>query len=79
MTNDGPIACAEAVRKLWQYLDDAVSPEDHRRIDAHLSFCRSCCGEMEFARELQAFLRTADANDIPRDARARLERFVEEL
>jgi mycothiol system anti-sigma-R factor len=79
MSNEAPITCAEAVDKLWQYLDGAVSADDHGRIDAHLSFCRSCCGEMEFARELQTFLRDADRSELPDDVRARLEGFVEEL
>jgi hypothetical protein len=42
--------CSEAVRQLWDYLDHTVSPEDHERVEQHLSFCRTCCGELEFAK-----------------------------
>lgn len=77
--NERAIPCSEAVRQLWDYLDNAVSPEDHEKVEKHLSFCRKCCGEMEFAKELKEFLATRDANEIPSDVRARLERFVEEL
>lgn len=76
---DAPITCAEAVDELWQYLDGAVSAADHARIESHLSFCRSCCGEMAFADELRTFLRGADAGELPEDVRSRLEGFVEEL
>jgi mycothiol system anti-sigma-R factor len=74
-----PIRCSEAVRQLWDYLDHAISSEDQGRIDQHLSFCRSCCGELEFAKELRAFLASGAVEEIPPDVRARLERFVREL
>ena len=41
------IPCSEAVRQLWDYLDQAVSPEEQEKVEQHLSFCRSCCGELE--------------------------------
>jgi len=75
----GSIPCSEAVRKLWDYLDHAVSPEDQEKVDKHLSFCRTCCGELEFAKELRAFLASGSALELPVDVRSRLERFVQEL
>jgi anti-sigma factor (TIGR02949 family) len=79
MTETRAIPCSEAVRQLWDYLDHAVSPEDQERVEKHLSFCRRCCGELEFAKELRAFLATSSVDEIPPDVKARLERFVEEL
>jgi mycothiol system anti-sigma-R factor len=73
------IPCSEAVRQLWDYLDDAVSPEDHERVDKHLSFCRQCCGELEFARELRKFLASQAAGEIPSHIKARFERFLADL
>jgi anti-sigma factor (TIGR02949 family) len=73
------IPCAEAVRQLWDYLDEAVSPEDQEKVARHLSFCRRCCGELEFAKELRAFLASHGAEELPSDVKARLERFVEDL
>jgi len=75
----GSIPCSEAVRKLWDYLDHAVSPEDQTKVEQHLSFCRTCCGELEFAKELRAFLASGSALELPVDVKARLERFVREL
>lgn len=75
----GLIPCSEAVRKLWDYLDEAVSPEDQEKVEKHLSFCRTCCGELEFAKELRAFLASGNAEELPGDVRTRLERFVQEL
>jgi anti-sigma factor RsiW len=77
--NEPVIPCSEAVRQLWRYLDDALSPEDQAKVDGHLAFCRQCCGELEFARELQAFLASHEVEEIPAHVRGRLERFVREL
>ncbi|GIU97665.1 MAG: hypothetical protein KatS3mg013_1468 [Actinomycetota bacterium] len=80
MTPDEPlIPCSEAVERLWEYLDRTLSAEDQARVEQHLAFCRRCCGELEFARELRAFLATAAADEIPPDVRERLQGFVREL
>jgi anti-sigma factor (TIGR02949 family) len=73
------IPCSEAVRQLWDYLDNAISAEDQEKVEKHLSFCRTCCGELEFAKELRGFLASGDAQEIPSDVKARLERFVQDL
>jgi anti-sigma factor (TIGR02949 family) len=73
------IPCSEAVRQLWDYLDRAIPAEDQARVEAHLSFCRRCCGELEFAKEIRGFLATSGVEEIPPDVKARLERFVQEL
>jgi mycothiol system anti-sigma-R factor len=75
----GPIPCSEAVQQLWDYLDQAVSPEDQAKVEQHLSFCRTCCGELEFAKQLRGFLATQSAEELPPHVKARLERFVADL
>lgn len=71
------IDCAEAVRQLWRYLDETLEPEPREKVGEHLAFCRECCGEVEFARILQDFLRSsAVADELPPDVRARLNSFV---
>jgi mycothiol system anti-sigma-R factor len=73
------IPCSDAVRQLWEYLDHALSPENQAKVEQHLAFCRRCCGELEFAKELRTFLSSNDVEEIPPDVRKRLERFVEGL
>lgn len=73
------ITCAEAVRQLWDYLDGAVDETDREAIEEHLSFCRRCCGELDFAEELRAFLAQSDEPDIPADVKARLLATLNEL
>jgi anti-sigma factor (TIGR02949 family) len=72
----GTMQCSEAVRQLWDYLDHAVSPKDHERVEQHLSFCRTCCGELEFAKQIRGFLASHEAEEIPPHVKARLERFA---
>jgi mycothiol system anti-sigma-R factor len=73
------ITCAEAVRQLWAYLDGALPDEDRQAIEDHLSFCRRCCGEVEFAEELRRFLAREAAEDVPDEVRARLLATLDEL
>ena len=73
------ISCSEAVRQLWQYLDEAVEAHDRALIEQHLQRCRRCCGELEFARELRAKLARATDEDLPPDVLQRLSRTIEEL
>ena len=73
------IPCSEAVRQLWDYLDQAIAPADQERVEYHLSFCRRCCGELEFAKEIRHFLASGASAEIPDDVRERLGRFVEEI
>jgi anti-sigma factor (TIGR02949 family) len=79
MTETEAIPCSEAVRQLWDYLDHAIAPEDQEKVEKHLSFCRRCCGELEFAKEMRAFLASSTVEEIPPHVKERLERFVEGL
>jgi mycothiol system anti-sigma-R factor len=73
------ITCAEAVRQLWQYLDGELPPESRAAVEEHLSFCRQCCGEAEFAAELRSFLAREAAEEMPDDVRTRLHATLDEL
>jgi anti-sigma factor (TIGR02949 family) len=69
------ISCGDAVRQLWEYLYQGLAVDDHERLERHLAFCVRCCGELEFARELQRRLRSS-VTDVPADVRGRLEGFI---
>jgi mycothiol system anti-sigma-R factor len=73
------IACSEAVRRLWEYLDGTVGEADRVLLDEHLAHCRRCCGELEFARELRRFLTDSAREEIPDDVMRRLNASLEEL
>jgi mycothiol system anti-sigma-R factor len=73
------ITCAEAVRRLWDYLDGVVDASGRAAIEEHLAFCRRCCGEVEFAEELRGFLAAQAAEELPPDVRARLTATLDRL
>jgi anti-sigma factor (TIGR02949 family) len=73
------ITCAEAVKQLWEYLDGTLGEDERAAVDEHLSFCRRCCGEAEFAEELRTFLRSSRDVELPLDVRARLIATLDEL
>src|SRR5829696_7587750 len=59
-----------------RYMDGFATKE---KVEQHLSFCRTCCGELEFAKELRGFLATQGAEELPPHVQARLERFLADL
>lgn len=73
------ITCAEAVKQLWAYLDGVVDESQRELIEEHLSFCRRCCGELEFAEELRRFLAGHADDDLPSAVHARLTATLDEL
>ena len=73
------ISCAEAVKELWEFLDQTLAPGDQAAVDEHLAFCRRCCGELQFARELRAFLATHASQELPAEVHGRLTRFIADL
>jgi anti-sigma factor (TIGR02949 family) len=66
------ISCAEATRRLWEYLDATVDEPTREAIEEHLARCRRCCGELEFAGELRGFLASSARDDVPDDVLRRL-------
>lgn len=73
------ISCAEAVRQLWEYLDDMIQETERASVEAHLTRCRRCCGELEFARELRQTLASTANESIPDGVLRRLHETLEEL
>ena len=73
------ITCAEAVRQLWDFLENDLEEEERTRVEDHLAFCRACCGEVEFAEELAGVIRSARHERIPEATTDRLSAFVTDL
>ncbi len=73
------ISCSQAVRQLWEYLDGTVGEADREALEQHLSRCRRCCAELEFAEELRGFLADSKHEQIPGEVMGRLNATLEEL
>ncbi|MDT7576622.1 MAG: hypothetical protein QOH17_2955 [Pseudonocardiales bacterium] len=72
------IRCEDALRELWGYLCDEVTPENRALIAEHLDACRRCCGEIAFLGELQRVVASA-APELPADVSVRMEAFLATL
>lgn len=76
----GVINCKEAVARLWAYLDRNLERVQERELEEHLGYCRHCCGELEFARQIRERLRVSGAVDaVPEEARARFDALLSGL
>lgn len=73
------ISCSRAVQQLWDYLENDVTATDREKVEEHLAFCRTCCGEVEFAEELRSLLASAAEVTLPPDVEARLTGTLETL
>ena len=73
------ISCDDAVRQLWDYLDGSVGEADKHAIEKHLSVCKRCCGEAEFADELRKFMSSHSSDELPEKTRERLAGYLEQL
>jgi len=73
------ISCSEAIKQLWEYLDGTVDEAERAPVEEHLSRCRRCCGELEFARELRRVLAESASADLPADVLQRLNQTLEAL
>lgn len=74
------ISCSDAVRQLWEYLDDELDEGDRLKVDEHLGACLRCCGQAEFANELRRFLAAhGEPDDLPGPVRERLLRSLDAL
>ena len=76
---DRVIGCGEAVRHLWEFLDQGLDDDDQQAVEEHLAFCMRCCGELEFARQLRRRLRATGVGGLPGDVAERLGRFIDDL
>jgi mycothiol system anti-sigma-R factor len=73
------IGCSEAVQQLWAYIDGSVDSSDRALVEEHLSRCRTCCGELEFAKELRKMLAEPSHEQVSPDLIRRLHETIEEL
>lgn len=75
---EGPLDCAAAVRQLWDYLDEKLTPDRVILVKEHLDTCANCFKAAEIQREILRRVRdTAGSPDDP--SLQALERSIREL
>lgn len=76
MAKPTPIACEEALRQLYAYLDRELDRHAHRAIEQHLRVCRACFSRAEFERRLKERVRATRGARVPAELEARLRRVM---
>lgn len=69
--------CAEAVEKLYPYLDSEMSRVDQFKVRWHLRKCEPCAGAFSFQEGLSVVITEALAEDCPPDVVRRLQGFLD--
>ena len=68
------IDCREAVRRMWDYLEQELASAPTSELEGHLETCRRCCGELEFSRRLRDMVAVKEqGTGMPPDVRSRVE------
>lgn len=53
------MTCEEAARFFFAYLDRALGGDDLESLETHLGDCVHCCGQLDFGRKLDDFVRAS--------------------
>jgi predicted anti-sigma-YlaC factor YlaD len=70
----GELTCKEVVEIVSDYLEGALSAEDHARFDRHLSGCDGCTNYVEQMRETIRLTGMLTEEQVPVAQRERLRR-----
>lgn len=80
MNPNDRIGCEEALRRLADYLDRELAPEEAEDVERHLETCRSCYSRAEFERRLKDRLRDElSVRDLPAEFERRMRGLLESL
>lgn len=71
--------CDEAIRLLFEFLDNELERHDHAAVEAHLHDCRACFSRMEFDKRLRSLVKGTDATSAPVALRDRIKKITEQF
>ena len=70
--SDRALTCHEVVEIITDYLEDALSLGDRRRVEEHLAICDGCTAYLEQMRETIRLTGMLTEEQIPEDQKQRL-------
>ena len=71
--------CEEALRRLEEFLDRELTPEETQRVQAHLDTCAACTGQFQFeSRVLDGLREKVRRISLPPTLRDRISRRIDE-
>ena len=66
------LTCAELVELVTDYLEGALSPSEHARVERHLGACVNCTRYVEEMRTTIALVGRIDEDDLSEEAKSEL-------
>jgi predicted anti-sigma-YlaC factor YlaD len=66
------LSCHEVVELVTDYLEDALPPEDRRRVEEHLGLCEGCTRYLEQMRETIRLTGMLTEDQIPEEQKSAL-------
>ncbi len=69
---DGPVDCAEALSRLFEFLDAEVAEPDGDRIRQHLADCEPCLAEYDVEDHLKKLVRRSCLDAAPAELHLRI-------
>ncbi len=73
------IDCAQALKRLIEFIDRELADADRDVIERHLQTCRSCLSRAEFERALKGKLRGLSHGDVPSKTLDRITALMQEF
>jgi anti-sigma factor RsiW len=70
------MTCKDAIAVLGDFLEEALSPEALRDLEAHLRDCAPCLAYLNTYRKTRGLVARAGHAEMPAELKARLRRFV---
>jgi len=71
--------CDEAIRMLYEFLDNELAQHDHAAVEAHLKTCRACFSRMEFDKRLHGMVKGPAEETVPDALRLRIKKMTEKF
>lgn len=72
MDQDGRVDCAEALRRLFDLLDEEIAEIDGDRIRQHLADCEPCLAEYDVEHHLKALVKRSCSDAAPAELHVRI-------
>ncbi|MDP2707675.1 MAG: zf-HC2 domain-containing protein [Burkholderiales bacterium] len=71
--------CDEAIRLLFEFLDNELEQHDHAAVEAHLHDCRACFSRMEFDKRLRGMVKSPEKANVPETLRQRIKKISDQF
>lgn len=79
MSKQDTINCEEAIKQLFEYIDNELNAHKHEQMEDHLAKCRSCYSRLEFEKRLHNHITQATKQKAPEALQNKLKLLIQKL